>query len=94
MTNKNVWHKVADKPDPLDDNSVTAVTAGKVPICLVKYEGEYSALDNHCPHQGGPLGEGMIEGGYVRCPWHGYEYDPKDGSPPGGYDDSCRDLSG
>lgn len=89
MAEKNVWHRVADK-DPLDDNTVTAVTAGVQAICLTKFEGKYYALDNHCPHQGGPLGEGLIEDGYVRCPWHGYEYAPEDGAPPGGYDDNVE----
>jgi pyruvate oxidase len=87
MPNNLEWHKVADK-DPLQDNSVTNATAGVQAICLAKFEGKYYALDNHCPHQGGPLGEGLIENGFVRCPWHGYEYSPIDGSPPGGYDDA------
>lgn len=87
MPEKTEWHKVADA-DPLDDNSVSNATAGVVPICLAKFEGKYYALDNHCPHQGGPLGEGLIENGFVRCPWHGYEYSPKDGSPPEGYGDT------
>ncbi len=86
MKQKQTWHRVAAK-DPLDDNSVASVTAGVKAVCLAKFEGKYYALDNHCPHQGGPLGEGLIENGYVRCPWHGYEYAPQDGSPPGGYDD-------
>ena len=86
MAQKMQWHRVGDL-DPLEDNSVTSVTAGVKALCLAKYEGKYYALDNHCPHQGGPLGEGLIENGYVRCPWHGYEYAPQDGSPPGGYDD-------
>ena len=86
MTRKTEWHRVAEA-DPLEDNSVTSVAAGVKALCLAKFEGRYYALDNHCPHQGGPLGEGLIENGYVRCPWHGYEYAPQDGSPPGGYDD-------
>ena len=86
MKQKRQWHRVAAK-NPLDDNSVTSVTAGVKAICLAKFQGKYYALDNRCPHQGGPLGEGLIENGYVRCPWHGYEYAPQDGSPPGGYDD-------
>ena len=86
MTQKTEWHRVADA-DPLDDNSVTSVAAGVKALCLAKFEGEYYALDNYCPHQGGPLGEGLIENGFVVCPWHGYEYAPQDGSPPGGYDD-------
>ncbi len=42
--------------------------------------GVYSAMDNVCLHRGGPLGQGMIEGGKVVCPWHGWAYDPKTGA--------------
>ena len=51
-------------------------------MCLTRCGDEYGALDNHCPHQGGPLGEGSIENGLLRCPWHGYDYDPLTGTPP------------
>ncbi len=45
------------------------------------------ALENRCPHQGGPLGEGSIEKGLLRCPWHGYDYDPLTDKPPAGFSD-------
>ncbi len=81
------WHKVAVDGD-LAEGHVKAVNAGHQPICLTHYEGSYHALDNHCPHQGGPLGEGLIdERGFVICPWHGYEYSAVDGAPPPGLDD-------
>ena len=48
-------------------------------ICVANVNGEISAMDNVCLHRGGPLGEGMIEGGKVICPWHGWEWDPKTG---------------
>jgi len=80
------WHKVAET-DALEEGHVMNAVAGVHPICLAFYEGEYRALDNHCPHQGGPLGEGMIENGYVVCPWHGWEYSPIDGNPPPGFED-------
>ncbi len=91
MAQKTEWHRVAGF-DPLEDNSVTSVAAGVKALCLVKFEGQYCALDNYCPHQGGPLGEGLIENGFVVCPWHGYEYAPQDGSPPGGYDDRVESF--
>lgn len=89
---KNEWHRVADK-DSLPEGRVTTVTAGIKTICLAHFDGNYYALDNHCPHQGGPLGEGQIENGFVVCPWHGYEYKPQDGTPPGGYDDAVETYS-
>ena len=44
-------------------------------LCVAKVNGAVSVLDGVCPHEGGPLGEGIIEGGRVVCPWHAYAYD-------------------
>ncbi len=84
--NQIVWHKVLDKENELLEGRVMTVTAGHKGICLTKYEGTISALDNKCPHQGGPLGEGSIENGMLRCPWHGWDFNPCTGKIPG-YDD-------
>ena len=54
------------------------VCAGKT-ICVANRNGEYSALDNVCIHRGGPLGQGVVEGDKLICPWHGWQYDPKTG---------------
>ena len=85
MNNTN-WTKVA-KLDELPEGRVTTVVAGNRSLCLTHCDGEYGALENRCPHQGGPLGEGSIEKGWLRCPWHGYDYDPITGEPPGGFAD-------
>jgi nitrite reductase (NADH) small subunit len=52
---------------------------GDKTICVANVNGAYSAMDNVCLHRGGPLGQGMIEGGKVVCPWHGWAWDPKTG---------------
>lgn len=80
-----VWHRVADD---LAEGRVTTVTVGRRSLALTRHEGLYGCLDNHCPHQGGPLGEGSIEKGWLRCPWHGYDYDPISGRPPEGFSDA------
>jgi len=43
-------------------------------IALFNLDGHIFALDNTCPHAGGPLGEGSIEGEHVACPWHGWKF--------------------
>ena len=43
-------------------------------IALFNLDGHIFALDNTCPHAGGPLGEGSIEGEHVTCPWHGWKF--------------------
>jgi pyruvate oxidase len=52
--------------------------------------GALGALENRCPHQGGPVGEGSIEKGWLRCPWHGYDYNPTTGLPPEGFTDAVK----
>lgn len=85
-----VWHRVLER-DELPEGRVKTAVAGHKTLAMTHYRGSYGALDNHCPHQGGPLGEGSIENGLLRCPWHGYDYDPLTGSPPPPFDDepSC-----
>lgn len=80
------WHKVLDNVEELPEGRVMSVTAEHQGICLTHFEGRFSALDNRCPHQGGPLGEGSIENGLLRCPWHGWDYHPCTGKAPG-FDD-------
>jgi thiamine pyrophosphate-dependent acetolactate synthase large subunit-like protein/nitrite reductase/ring-hydroxylating ferredoxin subunit len=79
------WHRV---DGGIDEGRVrTAVVDGRS-VALTRCGGKVGALDNHCPHQGGPLGEGSIENGLLRCPWHGYDYDPTTGKPPAGFSDA------
>ena len=87
MSKEIVWHKVLEDKNELPEGRVMTVTAEHHGICLTHFEGQFSALDNRCPHQGGPLGEGSIERGMLRCPWHGWDFHPCTGLPPGGYDD-------
>ncbi|MBA3287167.1 MAG: Rieske 2Fe-2S domain-containing protein, partial [Acidimicrobiia bacterium] len=75
------WHCVLE-PGELADQRVTTVPVGRRTLCLTRVGDSYGALDNACPHQGGPLGEGSIEHGWLRCPWHGYDYSPCNGVPP------------
>ncbi len=84
------WHKIAETGDlPVGRVKTVSVQQGDTvrSFALTNVDGCYSALDNACPHQGGPLGEGSIENGCLRCPWHGWDFDPVTGKPPGGYDD-------
>ena len=83
----NGWRRV----DPFDvpgEGRVRQVTVDGRSVALTRCGGRLGALENHCPHQGGPLGEGSIEKGLLRCPWHGYDYDPTTGRPPGHFADA------
>src|SRR3954449_2276769 len=85
------WHRVADDDLPQEGRVRSVVVDGQS-IALSRCGGTYGALENRCPHQGGPLGEGSIEQGWLRCPWHGYDYDPATGRPPEGFSDGVPSL--
>ncbi len=49
-------------------------------IALFHHDGQLYAIDGLCPHQGGPLAEGEVVGCVVTCPWHGWQFDLRDGA--------------
>ena len=51
-------------------------------IALFNVDGVLFALDNCCPHAGGPLGEGVLSGETVTCPWHGWRINVRTGARP------------
>ena len=83
----STWHRFEDVDIP-DEGRVRAAVVDGRPVALSRCGGRLGALQNSCPHQGGPLGEGSIEKGLLRCPWHGYDYDPLTGVPPGDFADA------
>lgn len=62
------------------------VAGNTLAICNI--EGALHAWDGICPHAGGPLGQGMISGDRLVCPWHGWEYDCRTGVND--YDESVK----
>lgn len=89
MSKNIIWHKVLDNKKELLENRVMTVNAGHTQVCLTHYKGNYNAITNKCPHQGGPLGEGSIENGLLRCPWHGWDFSPCGGNSEG-FDDGLK----
>lgn|SRR3989338_4975125 len=62
------------------ENKVVSVNGTEVGLFNV--DGNFSAISNTCPHKGGPLGEGLLEGEVVTCPWHGWRFNVKTGVSP------------
>ena len=83
MSKQLIWHKVLENKNALQENRVMTVNAGHTQVCLTHFKGEFNAITNKCPHQGGPLGEGSIENGLLRCPWHGWDFNPCGGDSDG-----------
>jgi nitrite reductase (NADH) small subunit len=51
------------------------VKAGDKTLALYNVGGTFHATTNTCIHRGGPLGQGMLEGQVVMCPWHAWTFD-------------------
>jgi nitrite reductase/ring-hydroxylating ferredoxin subunit len=73
-------------PTPLPTGFVRVAKAAEVPegamrvVCdglavVARVAGELHAFGNACPHAGGPLGEGLLKGCVVKCPWHAGRWD-------------------
>ena len=65
--------KVASISDVLPGSAIS-LTVNGAEIALYNVKGKIYATDNTCIHQGGPLGEGILAGEVVSCPWHMWEY--------------------
>jgi nitrite reductase/ring-hydroxylating ferredoxin subunit len=59
--------------------TVLSVRAGERWYALANVDGVLHALDNNCPHNGGPLGKGVLDGRELTCPWHGWRWDVTSG---------------
>ncbi len=58
------------------------VTINGKDIALFNVNGRFFAIGNTCPHRGGPLGEGELDGDVVTCPWHGWRFNVETGISP------------
>lgn len=72
-------HRVAAVADVPPGTSKEVMAGDKI-VALFNVAGTFHALDGICPHAGGPLGEGELEGCVVTCPWHGWQFDVTTGA--------------
>jgi nitrite reductase (NADH) small subunit len=72
------WIRIAAVADCPPGAALEAVAAERI-VALYNVDGRFFALDGVCPHQGGPLGKGELCGPVVTCPWHGWQFDVRDG---------------
>jgi nitrite reductase (NADH) small subunit len=66
----------------LDARGRAVVRVGDTPVALVRVAGRLYALDDTCPHRGGPLSEGDLEGHLLHCPLHAWPFDVRSGACP------------
>jgi nitrite reductase/ring-hydroxylating ferredoxin subunit/DMSO/TMAO reductase YedYZ heme-binding membrane subunit len=72
----------ACRVEEIPENRARIVPIAGERVAIFRYDGMISAVSNVCQHQNGPLGEGKIIDGCITCPWHGYQYRPRDGRAP------------
>ena len=63
----------------LPSGKTALVTVDGVDVAVFRRGDEVFAIGNECPHQGGSLCDGMVEGDIVICPLHGWEFDLRSG---------------
>ena len=74
----------AGKTTDIPEGGAKVVAVGGDDVAVFHVDGKFYAMSDSCPHAGGPLSEGEIDGGAVLCPWHGWAFtlDPDDKTPP------------
>jgi nitrite reductase (NADH) small subunit len=74
------WTRIASRSELPAAGEAKELDCNGTLLCVANVGGELSAMDNVCPHRGGPLGQGVIEGNKLVCPWHGWQFDAKTGA--------------
>jgi nitrite reductase (NADH) small subunit len=59
--------------------AVKEVEAGDATYAVCNVDGTLHCVHGTCPHAGGPLGQGTLDGSTLMCPWHGWEFDCRSG---------------
>ena len=67
--------------DELVEGVPVVVEVGRVPVLLLRRDGAIHAVQDWCPHAGGPLSQGTFDGNVVECPWHQSRFCMVDGAP-------------
>ncbi|MBI4364339.1 MAG: Rieske 2Fe-2S domain-containing protein [Candidatus Latescibacteria bacterium] len=73
--------KVARITD-LDPGKGMVVVVNGTRIAVFNCDGAFYAIKGTCPHMGGELGEGLLAGEIVTCPWHGWRFNVRTGKNP------------
>ncbi len=68
--------------DQIPPGTCRTVEVEGIYLALCNVNGIFLAVDNTCPHAGGPLGEGSLDGDVLECPWHGWRFNVRTGERP------------
>lgn len=73
------FHTVC-RVDEVSEGEGKTVVIGNKLIAVFRYQGQYFAIDDVCPHMGASLSGGYLEEGIVTCPWHAWRFRLADGA--------------
>lgn len=72
-------YEVVLHKDALAPGKIIEIIIGGTAIAVANVAGTFYAISNRCAHADGPLGEGTLDGTVVTCPYHGWQFDVRDG---------------
>lgn len=81
-TDRDGWIDICDASYIAEGFAKIKILPNGERVAVFRHEGKLSAISNACAHQNGPLGEGRIIDCLVTCPWHGFQYDVRNGRSP------------
>jgi nitrite reductase (NADH) small subunit len=65
----------AARKEDVPPGKIYEFQVGGQAIAIANVSGKFHAINSVCAHEGGPLGEGELDGTVVTCPWHAWQYD-------------------
>ena len=69
----------AARKDEIPAGSIREFQVDGLTVAIANIGNKFYAINNTCLHRGGPLGQGLLQGVAVTCPWHGWQYDATTG---------------
>jgi nitrite reductase/ring-hydroxylating ferredoxin subunit len=72
-------HRLSGITPPGPGEAIRVPVNGRA-VAIFNVGGKLLAVDADCTHAGGPLEEGVVEGGKVTCPWHGSVFELETGA--------------
>ena len=74
-------HRIMEASE-FENESVRQVVVDGRDLAVIRRDGEFFCIDAICPHSGGPLAQGELEGEMLYCPWHFWPINIKTGEVP------------
>jgi len=82
------WQDVGAAAE-LSARPLSEIILGRTRLALSHRDGKFGVISGVCNHAGGPLGEGRLDGDYVVCAWHNWEFHRVTGLGEPGFEDDA-----